>query len=259
MNEITEIVDQLLTKGWIKLDSVFDESLIDDIMIEYHQMEPKFKEIQRQQGIEQLVENATHHSFILCRKMLAFLEHPFLDKVLETYFEGPYILNTMGVSRITKSTKTYTENIHRDIRSFTGSNKLWLNTLIMLDDSTEDNGATWLLEGSQNTANKPSEDEFYRNAIRAVGKKGDVLLFDGNMWHAAGRNSTDNARHIITPFFSKPYIKQQLDYPRALGIDFGKTLSPKLAQVLGYNAMVPVSLNEFYQPDEYRFYKKNQG
>jgi ectoine hydroxylase-related dioxygenase (phytanoyl-CoA dioxygenase family) len=54
----------------------------------------------------------------------------------------------MGVSRITKNTKTYTENIHRDIRSFTGSNKLWLNTLIMLDDSTEDNGATWLLEGS---------------------------------------------------------------------------------------------------------------
>jgi ectoine hydroxylase-related dioxygenase (phytanoyl-CoA dioxygenase family) len=107
--------------------------------------------------------------------------------------------------------------------------------------------------------NKPDEDEFYCNAIRAVGKKGDVLLFDGNMWHAAGRNLTDKARHIITPFFSKPYIKQQLDYPRALGIDFGKTLSPLLAQILGYNAMVPVSLNEFYQPDEHRFYKKDQG
>ena len=117
--------------------------------------------------------------------MFAFLENDIVDEFLTQYFEGPYILNTMGVSRITKDSKTYTQNIHRDIRSFTGANKLWINTLIMLDDSTEENGATWLLEGSQNRADKPTEEEFYKKAIRATGKIGDVLFFDGNLWHAA--------------------------------------------------------------------------
>lgn len=252
-------IEQVHQQGWTKFDGVFSAELIDDILEQYKQMEPEFIHIQERKGVAQLVENATHHSFVLCRKMFAFLENDIVDEFLTQYFEGPYILNTMGVSRITKDSKTYTQNIHRDIRSFTGSNKLWINTLIMLDDSTEENGATWLLEGSQNRADKPTEEEFYKKAIRATGKKGDVLFFDGNIWHAAGANTTELPRHIITPFYSKPYIKQQLDYPRALGIDFGKTLSPRLSQVLGYNAMVPVSLEEFYQPDEHRFYKSNQG
>ncbi len=255
----SEEIAQVHSRGWVKFENVFSEELIDDILAEYQKFEPEFKDIQKRKGIEHLVENATHHSFVLCRKMFAFLENALVDDFLTQYFEGPYILNTMGVSRITNERKTYTQNIHRDIRSFTGSNKLWINTLIMLDDSTEENGATWLLEGSQNKAEKPDEDEFYANSVRATGKKGDVLFFDGNIWHAAGQNYTDKPRHIITPFYSKPYIKQQLDYPRALGIDFGKTLSPRLAQVLGYNAIVPVSLEEFYQPDEYRFYKSSQG
>ncbi|MEM0909985.1 MAG: phytanoyl-CoA dioxygenase family protein [Pseudomonadota bacterium] len=251
--------ETLDTKGWVKLPSVFSESLIDNIMEEFNLLAPEFIKIQQQQGIANLVENTTHHTFVICRRMLHLLEDECVNAFLHDYFEGPFILNTMGLSQISNTNKTYTENIHRDIRSFSGSNRLWLNAIILLTDSTVDNGATWMLEGSQHVAEKPEEAFFYENAVRATGKKGDMILFDGNMWHAAGRNTTPEPRYIITPFYSKPYIKQQLDYPRALGIDFGKTLSNELAQILGYNAMVPVSLNEFYQPDEYRFYKKDQG
>lgn len=256
---MTNYLDTLTHRGWVKFDDVFSTQLVDEILDEYLTNEHHFVNIQKQKGIAHLVENATHHSFVICRKMLTLLENPILGKFLTEYFNGAYILNTMGVSRITKVNKTYTQNIHRDIRSFSGSNKLWLNAIILLSDSTEENGATWMLEGSQNSPNTPEEKEFFDNAIRATGKKGDVIFFDGNMWHAAGKNLTETDRYIITPFFSKPYIKQQLDYPRALGIDFGKTLTPQLAQVLGYNAMVPVSLEEFYQTDENRFYKRSQG
>jgi len=54
-------------------------------------------------------------------------------------------------------------------------------------------------------------------------------------------------------------VKQQLDYPRALGDEFGASLSPVLRQVLGYNARVPASLDEWYQPPERRLYQKSQG
>lgn len=259
MNESQQAVHDIKQRGWAKLDQVFDHQLLDTIVSEYQQMEPHFVDIQKRKGIADKVINASHHSFLLCRSMLDLLANKRVDQVLEQYFDGPFILNTMGLSRIDNQHTTYTQNIHRDQRSNSGDARLWLNTLVMLDDSTEDNGATWMLEGSQTQQEQPNSDEFYQKSVRAVGKKGDVLLFDGNIWHAAGANTTDRPRHIITPIYSKPFIKQQLDYPRALGVDFGKTLSKQMQQVLGYRAMVPATLEEFYQLDEHRFYQADQG
>jgi len=54
-------------------------------------------------------------------------------------------------------------------------------------------------------------------------------------------------------------MKQQLDYPRALGYARCEALSPALRQVLGYNARVPASLDEWYQPPDKRLYKREQG
>ena len=129
----------------------------------------------------------------------------------------------------------------------------------MLDDSTEENGATWMYSGSHKFAEKPDEEDFYKNSVRATGKKGDVLIFDGNIWHAAGKNRSKNVRRILTPIYTKPFMKQQLDYPRAFGYDFIYNISDELKQTLGYNALVPTQLTEFYQPQEKRFYKSNQG
>jgi ectoine hydroxylase-related dioxygenase (phytanoyl-CoA dioxygenase family) len=63
----------------------------------------------------------------------------------------------------------------------------------------------------------------------------------------------------LTLGFTRPFMKQQLDYPRALGYDRSETLSPALRQLLGYNARVPVSLDEWYQPPDRRLYKRDQG
>ena len=130
----------------------------------------------------------------------------------------------------------------------------------MLDDSTLDNGATWLLEKKKNTSEKPNDQYFEKNAIRIEGKAGDVLLFDGNLWHRSGRNHTKHKRTIMTPVYSKPFIKQQLDYPRAFGKKFLENCSEHIKQILGYNALTPSSLEQFYQknPND-RFYKPDQG
>tara|TARA_Y100001980_G_C14317816_1_gene139621 strand:- start:57 stop:635 length:579 start_codon:yes stop_codon:yes gene_type:complete len=192
--------------------------------------------------------------------MLHLLEHNKASDIIEEYFSGKYILNTMGLSSVPPNRgNVYTQNIHRDVRSFTGSAKLWLNTLIMLDDSNSDNGATWILEGSQTLPEKPDESYFFENATRVYGKSGDVLLFDGNIWHSAGVNNTKKSRKIITPIYSKPFIKQQFDYPRSFGFDFKENCNDHLRQILGYNALVPDKLEDFYQKDEKRYYKKDQG
>ena len=53
-------------------------------------------------------------------------------------------------------------------------------------------------------------------------------------------------------------MKQLLDYPRALGYDKMDSFTYEMQQFLGYHSRVPSSLNEWYQPEENRFYKKYQ-
>ena len=44
-----------------------------------------------------------------------------------------------------------------------------------------------------------------------------------------------------------------------LGYERGESYSPALRQLLGYNARVPTSLDEWYQPPDKRLYKRDQG
>jgi ectoine hydroxylase-related dioxygenase (phytanoyl-CoA dioxygenase family) len=84
-------------------------------------------------------------------------------------------------------------------------------------------------------------------------------VFDSNLWHAAGVNRSARPRRALTLAFTRPFVKQQLDYPRALGYDRGPSFSPALRQLLGYNARVPASLDEWYQPRWKRLYHTDQG
>lgn len=251
-------LDNFHSKGWMIVESVFDHNLIDRVIKEYYETRHIYKFYHKYRDIENLVANSSHHTHVTVPSMWELLDNKIVEDCLNAIFNGPAILNTMGLSEVTNK-GVYTQKIHRDVRTNTGEYPLWLNMLIMLDDSTPQNGATWLLEHSQNQKDAPTPDYFFSNAVRALGKKGDLLVFDCNLWHCAGENKTEAPRRIITPFFSRPFIKQQIDIPRLYGEGFGETLSPRLKQWMGYNARVPTSLGEFYQKEENRFYKTNQG
>ena len=128
----------------------------------------------------------------------------------------------------------------------------------MVDDFTVENGGTYLLPESHLEERKPSNEEFSSKAVQATGKKGDILIFNANIWHASALNTTQENRRAIPITISKPFMKQLLDYPRALGYDNVNSFSKELQELLGYHSRVPASLEEWYQPQDKRFYKKNQ-
>ena len=154
--------------------------------------------------------------------------------------------------------KTKAEIVHRDIKFYSEKIPLMMNVLIMLDDFTPDNGPTLILPYSHLIEDKPSDEYFKENSIQVLGKKGDILLFNSNIWHCSSENKTNEDRMAIPITFSKSVIKQLLDYPRALGYEKIGKFSDKLLQVLGYDSRVASNLEEWYQPFETRFYKKNQ-
>ena len=259
MIDIMTFTEQISHQGWVKISGVYPEKILQDVLLDMERLEAIYTPIQKDAGVYEHTVNAYHHTIVVCRSMLSLLDNNPIHPYLEAYFDGQYILNTMGASVIKPKTPIYTTNIHRDVRSFTNGFPLLINTLICLDDSTIENGATWMLSGSHKQPNRPEAEYFYAHAERVEAKKGDVLIFDGNIWHAAGTNNSTNVRRIITPIYTKPFCKQQLDYPRAFGYDFAHNISPYLKQVLGYNARTPTRLDEFYQPTHKRFYQNSQG
>ena len=128
----------------------------------------------------------------------------------------------------------------------------------MVDDFTCENGGTFLLPKSHLNEEKPSNEYFYSNAIQVTGKSGDILIFDSNIWHSSAPNYTENDRLAIPFTLSKSHMKQLLDYPRAIGYDKIDSFSTELQKLLGYYSRVPSSMDEWYQPEEKRLYKKNQ-
>jgi ectoine hydroxylase-related dioxygenase (phytanoyl-CoA dioxygenase family) len=133
-----------------------------------------------------------------------------------------------------------------------------VNALVMLDDFTLANGATHILSHSQNLQQQPTDEHFYAQASRATGERGSVLLFDSRMWHATGRNTTDAPRRALTLTFTSPFFKPQLDYARLFGYSNLDRCNAWMRQVLGFNARVPESLDEFYVPVQQRFYQRGQ-
>jgi ectoine hydroxylase-related dioxygenase (phytanoyl-CoA dioxygenase family) len=202
-------------------------------------------------------ENTCHHLIGLGASFFDYLKlFEDLNPYIEEYFGGKYILNSFGGNLLSKGA-SYANDIHRDIRSFSGDLPLMLNTIVMLDDFTEDNGATWLMQGGHIWDTLPSEGLFESQAFQITGAAGSVVVFNSNMWHRAGENKTDYPRRSVTPLFSRPFIKQGYDYCRALG-DV-RIYSPWLQQLLGYYSRTPQTLTDWYQPPEKRFYRNDQG
>jgi len=257
--DIKTFNDKMDKDGWCHIPNAYSEEIIDQVNSELANLDQIYVPIQKEAGIYTESVNAYHHTIMVCPSMLKLLDPNPIHELLSAYFNGKYILNTMGASIINPNSNIYTQKIHRDIRSHTNGLNILTNTLIMLDDSTEENGATWMFSGSHTRPDQPNSEEFYNKSVRAVGKRGDVLIFDGNIWHAAGENKSKQVRRILTPIYTKPFMKQQLDYPRAFGYDFARTISTELRQTLGYNSLVPTRLDEFYQPTDKRFYKSDQG
>jgi ectoine hydroxylase-related dioxygenase (phytanoyl-CoA dioxygenase family) len=185
-------------------------------------------------------------------------EYEKLDEYFTSYFCGKYILNSFG-GNILKKGMSYANEIHRDIRSFSGALPLMMNTLVFLDDFTHENGATWLMNRGHWLADKPTEFAFQDRAFQITGKAGSIAVWNSNLWHKAGENKTDKPRRSVTPELSLCHYKPGFDYCRALGYWTGDGYSPYLRQVLGFNSRVPKNLEEWYKPEENRMYKKDQG
>lgn len=254
--------NELLDLGFTLINYFFSNQFVNEVNQSLARSYDLCRKIQIENGIEAVTDGTVHHLIasneIVYMNLIEKICQSEIFNFIKDFFKGNFIINSYGGVINLPGKPSYVANIHRDIRFFSGEFPLMLNLLIMLDDFTLENGATYLLAGSHKKGEKPTDKEFYEKSDRAVGKRGDILFFNSNLWHAAGINKTDQERKAITITFTKPFMKQQLDYPRAVGYDKLENMSSNLQQLIGYFSRIPSTLDEWYQKPENRFYRPGQ-
>ena len=256
---MAEFQSGMETAGWFLFPQVVDQALVRDLIVDLEKSYEIRRPIQIRNRVDTNTQGTSHHLLADGKSFVEFLKRAYLDEYLRAFFGGNYILNAFGGNLNMPGNTTYASMVHRDVRTFTTEIKFLLNIIVMLDDFTVENGATYLMSGSHLKKEKPSDEEFFAKAERVTGKSGSVFFWDSNIWHAAGINKSDAPRRSLSILYSQPFMKQQFDYPRSVGYENVDSFPEAFKQIVGFNARVPASLDEWYQPPELRFYKKDQG
>ncbi len=148
---------------------------------------------------------------------------------------------------------------HRDFPRFLNGYVASINVLFAVDRFTRDNGATFVVPGSHQRAAPPDEATIAASAVPVECTSGSMVVFDSTLWHAAGVNSSGRDRLAINHQFTRSWIKQQIDYVRALGEVEVLRQPSRIQQLLGYWTRVVTSLDEYYRPEAERLYRGGQG
>jgi len=189
------------------------------------------------------------------------LENEKMHHIFTHFLGSNCILYSYTSSFLLPNDKPIASNIHTDSKKFPYIPGYYFGLLmnLALDDFTEANGATYYLPGSHKLNEKPSEEDFYNNSIRAIRKAGDAIFFHPLCWHAGGINKTNQPRYAITPYACRAFMKQRLDFPRMVTPEILSWLGEKGRAFLGFESRVPTNLFEYYLPGEERLYKTNNN
>lgn len=259
------ILDQVRTAGYAVVESVLSESFIQttrDAM--YRTQEAIWRDLGQERlhragesGVLRLMMKYEPHFF-------RFLEFPELLAVIDgsvsstaiMHLQNGFILPSLpaGEAPVIFQT-TFHQDFPRVLNGYVAS----INIMFAIDEFSRETGATFIVPRTHQMTTPPTGDYLKANAIPVECPAGSMIVFDSTLWHAAGANTSGHDRLAINHQFTRSYIKQQIDYVRALGDDIVLAQPPRTQQLLGWYTRVVTSLDEYYRPESERLYRKGQG
>lgn len=259
LTSLDKFEQQINEKGWVVFDKVLPEGFVRELREDCLKWIEICTGYQIRNGVNTSGDGTGHHCLGAGDSIDRYIDMHLFHQYISRYFgDEPYICNSLTPIGGFPGMTSYVHKLHRDVRTLIPGYPLKLNMLVMCDDFTPHNG-TLVLTGSHNRRDRPSEDEFERLHERIVGQAGSVVLFNSTLWHKGADIPGNHPRVALTVGYGRAYIKPTMDYARMLGEEYGKACSPLTRQVLGYNARVPVSLDEWYRPINERLYHADQG
>ena len=111
------------------------------------------------------------------------------------------------------------------------------NSIWLLDDFTESNGATRIVPGSQRTGKVPRDmmpnpSQPHPDEVLLTAPAGTVVIFNSHTWHGGTLNRTDKPRRAMHSYFTRRNQTQQLDQKAYIRPETYERLSPAARFIL---------------------------
>lgn len=111
------------------------------------------------------------------------------------------------------------------------------NSIWLLDDFTESNGATRIVPGSQRSGKVPRDvmpdpAQSHPDEILLTAPAGTVVIFNSHTWHGGTLNRTEQPRRALHSYFTRRDQKQQLDQKAFIRPETHQRLSPAARFIL---------------------------
>lgn len=236
----TSQIARLDQEGYLHLPALLDGPELDDLRL---RLEALWEEEGTDAGSENYLEPGARRLANLAAKGERFGDvyaHPLVLSAVR-HVIGPDARLSMLNARDALPGSGAIQPLHADTdkagvpdeRGYFSCTAIW-----MLDDFTEQNGATLLVPRSHLSHQVPKQvlDDIFAphpEEVVMTGRAGDVLVFNGHCWHRGGQNRTNGTRLAILAHYLRADIPRPEDRRQHLTAEQRARMSPDELTLLG--------------------------
>jgi len=231
--------DELRTRGYTIVEDVLDHAQIEAAKAALEAIFEREKEI----GPQRRWHNSTYKvAYMLPQKDPLFLSlclNPRVLPLMHLLLGENCVLGSLNGLSMTPGGEA--QKLHLDQSETVPGTVLYINALHTLDDFTRENGCTRVVPFSQDRPLQRGIDtaQYEAEAIYLEAPAGSLIAYNGGLWHAGSRNTTDRPRRALHAFFHRPWVRPQWDYPRSLAPDVIDSMSEEQKRLFGFYARPP--------------------
>jgi ectoine hydroxylase-related dioxygenase (phytanoyl-CoA dioxygenase family) len=192
---------------------------------------------ERERGLASLEhDGANQRVWNLVNKGAVFNEvlgKPFVTELIGHLLGRPFLLSSNTANIAGRGGEEMVLHTDQGYAPLDITVPLVANVMWMVDDFTEENGATRVVPGSHRSGSHPDPRD-RPETVAATGPAGSALVFDGRLWHGTGRNVTDRPRHGVLTYFARPFVRTQEDFSLSVADEVLDAAPPWLLELLGF-------------------------
>lgn len=178
-----------------------------------------------------------------------------MPEILEriAHLLGPQFKLSSLNARSANPHSNWVQPLHADMGALPDENGYWVaNTVWMLDDFTEQNGAIRTVPGSHRWGKLPQStladpQASHPEECLITGKAGTVVVMNAHMWHGGTANRTSRPRCAMHAFYARWDKPQQQYQRRLLRPEVQERLTPALRKLLALDDPLNDELSSYVE------------
>jgi ectoine hydroxylase-related dioxygenase (phytanoyl-CoA dioxygenase family) len=247
--EFSKYKKKIKQQGFVVVKKAFSVKSINSLKIDLASMRnATMKSTVSEKKIDsKLIVNPHSSSFNFCKIIFSNIVERFCLEFLNDKFYRTIKKNLPNYClnhSIVRSSGRDVLNFHRDDRNPPSRSKeiCYLQFGLALEKVTKENGCTTIIPKSHLIESYVQNVNKYKHHYLCM-EQGDLLIYDGRLWHSALSNFSEKTRWMFFFGFARWHLRQTYDYAADLNKKILKKLSIKDILKIGFHAITKKNEN----------------